>query len=345
VTRRGVAAQGGLAALGLLAAYLTWQREPERAPGAVTVIDASKSDVTLIRYEDDSNAIDLTRQDKDVWLHLVVKKAAEPPKPHGDAKSAAKPETKPAAPPPPRDLPGGEGAKKLYDQFAPLTSPRAFGVLEPAKLKELGLDAPKRKLEVTVKGDVRKYEIGQPATTGGGESFLRDTRDGRVYLMPRSLIGELQNATHMIDRRLHTFELADFDRIKLSAGGKEKEFLHVDRASRSTAGFAPPKTPDKRDQMAKNWHDSLWRVFPSELLGRGEQPAGGKPNVVLRVEYFEGKQSVGWIEIAKIENASAASDDVASIESFVRTERTASWAKVHSATQLIADAQKLISAP
>ena len=343
MTGRGVAVQGGLAALGLLAAYLTWQREPETAPGAVTVIDASKSDVTLIRYEDDSNAVDLTRQGKDVWLHLVVKKAAEP-KPDPHAKADAKPPAA-APPPPPRDLPGGEGAKKLYDQFAPLTSPRAFGVLEPAKLKELGLDGPKKKLEVTVKGDVRKYEIGQPAAAGGGESFLRDTRDGRVYLMPRSLIGELQNANHMVDRRLHTFELAEFDRIKLSAGGKDKEFLQVGRESRSTAGFAPPKTPDKRDQMAKNWHDSLWRLFPSELLGRGEQPAGGKPNVVLRVDYYDGKQSVGWIEIAKIETASGPADDVAATEAYVRTERTASWAKLHSANQIIADAQKLIAAP
>ena len=44
-----------------------------------------------------------------------------------------------------------------------MISPRAFGSLDAAKLKELGLDAPKRKLEVTVKGEVRKYEIGQPA--------------------------------------------------------------------------------------------------------------------------------------------------------------------------------------
>jgi hypothetical protein len=338
VTGRGVAVQGGLAALGLLTAYLTWQREPERAPGAVTVIDASKSDVTLIRYEDEIQAVDLTRQGKDVWLHLVTKKAPEPKVP---AKADAKP---PSALPPPRDLPGGEGAKKLYDQFAPLTSPRAFGVLDASKLKELGLEAPKRKLEVTVKGDVRRYEIGQPPATGAGEAFLRDTRDGRVYLMPRSLIGELQNATHMVDRRLHTFELADFDRIKLSSGGKDKEFLQVGRESRATSGFAPPKAPDKRDQMAKNWHDSLWRLFPTDLLGRDEQPPSGKPAVVLRVEYFEGKKSVGWIEIAKVDNASGSGDDAQSTEWYVRSEHTAGWAKVHSAAQLITDAQKLIAA-
>jgi hypothetical protein len=346
VTGRGVAVQGGLAALGLLTAYLTWQREPERAPGAVTVIDASKSDVTRIHYEDDNNATDLTREGPDIWLRLVVKKAPEPPKadPSKDPKAAAA-KTEPKPTPPPRDLPGGEAAKKIYDQFAPLTSPRAFGVLEQAKLKELGLDAPKRKLEVTVKGDVRRYEIGQPPGAAGGESFLRDTRDGRVYLMPRQLIGELQNAQHMADRRLHTFDLADFDRIKLTAGGKEKEYVHVGRESRATAGFAPAKTPDKRDQMAKNWHDSMWRLFPTELLGRGEQPPGGKPNVVLRVEYLDGKQSVGWIEIAKVEHASGASDDEKAAEAYARTERTASWVKIHSATQLVSDAQKLIAAP
>ena len=53
MTGRSLAVQGGIAALGLITMYATWQREPERAPGAVTVIDASKSDVTRIHYEDD----------------------------------------------------------------------------------------------------------------------------------------------------------------------------------------------------------------------------------------------------------------------------------------------------
>ena len=39
---RGAAVQSGLAALGLVVAYGTWQREPERAPGEVVVVDASK---------------------------------------------------------------------------------------------------------------------------------------------------------------------------------------------------------------------------------------------------------------------------------------------------------------
>ena len=162
MTGRGVAVQGGLAALGLLAAYLTWQREPERAPGAVTVIDASKSDVTLIRYEDDSNAVDLTAAERQrgVWLHLVTKKKAEPkPDPTGQGRRQAAAD---AARAPRAICPAARARRRCSTSSRRSSSPRAFGVLDATKLKELGLDAPKRKLEVTVKGDVRKYEIGQP---------------------------------------------------------------------------------------------------------------------------------------------------------------------------------------
>ena len=351
MTGRGLAVQGGLALVGLVTVYTTWQREPERAPGAVTVIDASKSDVTLVRYEDETNAVDLTRgkvgDDDGVWLHLVPKAKAEAkPDPHADPK-APKPATPPAALAPPRDLPGAENAKKLYEQFAPLVSMRAFGVLDAAKLKELGLDNPQRKLDVTVKGAVRHYEIGQPSGASGGESFLRDTRDGRVYLMPRSLLTELQNANHLVDRRLHTFDMTDFDRIKLASGGKQKEIVLVGRESAKTLGFAYAKTPDKKDQMVKNWHDALWRIFPTELLGKGEEPTGGKVSIVLRADYTEKGKGVGWIEIGRVDAQSGVTSDDAAApgDLYARTEHTAGWAKIPSGGQVVPDAQKLITAP
>ena len=309
MTGRALAVQGGIAALGLVTMYATWQREPEHAAGSVTVIDANKSDVTRIHYEDDERAVDFTPGDTGdetgIWMRIAPKPKPAPKADAKDAKSDAKPaDAKPAEVKPPRDLHAAEAAKHIYEQFAPLVSPRAFGVLDASKLKEIGLDNPKRKLEVTVKGAVRRYEIGQPATQTGGEAFLRDTADGRVYLMPRNMLQELQNAEHMVDRRLHAFEPLDYDRIKLTAGGKQKEFVVVGRESPKTAGLAPAKTPDKRDQTAKNWHDTLWRLFASELLGKGEQPAAGKVGVLLRVDYLDGSKSVGFIEIGRVETGS-----------------------------------------
>jgi hypothetical protein len=339
MTGRAAATQGGLAAIGLLAALLTSQRQPEHAPGSVTVIDATKMDVTHVHYTDDHNAVDFERghgdKDPPVWIHLV---------PTADK---AKPKEPPA---PPRDLVGDEQATKVLDEFAPLVSPRAFGQLDVAKLKELGLESPTRKLDVTVKGEVHHYVVGQPDKATGGESFLRDTGDGHVYLMPRGILSDLQNPGHLVDRRLHGFEPGDFDRMVLVAGGKSKEYVQLDREARAKAAFAPSKTPDKPDQMAKNWHDAVWRTFPSDILGRGEEPASGKPTVVLRVDYFDGKSSVGYMELAREESAggvseAAASEAASGGDIYARTEHSAGWLKLHNGGQLVADAQKLLAAP
>jgi len=351
VTGRAAATQGGLAAVGLLAALLTSQRQPEHAPGSVTVIDATKMDVTHVHYTDDHNAVDFERghgdKDAPVWIHLVP--TAEAPKPNKNDKT--KPESapkEPAPPAPPRDLVGADQASKVLDQFGPLVSPRAFGQLDAAKLKELGLEAPTRKLDVTVKGEVHHFVIGQPEKATGGESFLRDTGDGHVYLMPRGMLSDLQNPNHLVDRRLHGFEPGDFDRMVLAAGGKSKDYLQLDREARAKAGFAPAKSPDKRDQMAKNWHDAVWRAFPADILGRGEEPAGGKPAIALRVDYYDGKNAVGYMELARPEAPGGVSEEpesAAGSDIYARTEHSAGWIKLHNGAQLLSDAQKLLTAP
>lgn len=345
MTGRAAAIQGGLAAFGLLLAHFTWQREPEHAPGSVTVIDATKNDIARVHYADDKNSVDFSRghggSDPPVWIHLIPEPEKTPP-PKPGAKSEP---PKPKAPPPPRDLAGGDPAVKVLDQFAPLVSPRAFGQLDAPKLKELGLESPTRHLDVTVKGDVRHYVIGQPEKAPGGESFLRDLGDGRVYLMPRGMLSDLQNPNHLVDRRLHAFEQGDFDRMVLAAGGKSKEYLQLDREARAKAGFAPAKTPDKRDQMAKNWHDAVWRAFPSDVLGRGEDPPGGKPTVALRVDYYDGKNAVGFMELGREASASGVSEETPAGDVYARTEHSAGWMKLHNGAQLLADAQKLLAAP
>jgi hypothetical protein len=82
VTGKAAAVQGGLAALGLITAHLTWQREPERAPGEVTVIDAGKNDVAKVHFEDDATSVDFQRKSEGgetaVWVHLVEKPKAPP---------------------------------------------------------------------------------------------------------------------------------------------------------------------------------------------------------------------------------------------------------------------------
>jgi hypothetical protein len=356
VTGRAAAIQGGLAALGLVTAYFTWQRDAELAPGAVTVIDAGKSDVSRVHYEDDTTALDLWREgrDKTIWVHLVEKPKTPAKDDKADPHAKDKDKDKKDKTPPPRDLLGSDGALSLYEKFSPFVSPRAFGVLDASKLKEIGLDPPKRKLVVTVKGGERTFEIGQPASGGGGESFLRDTRDGKVYLMPRGVTPEVQNGGHMVDRKLHTFDTGDYDHITVTAGDKHKDYVHVGKESITTEGFASAKTPDKRDQMAKNWHDSLGRLFPMEVLGKGENPPEGAPKVVLRVDYYDRKDSVGFLELGKVETTAPAISESSATpppaapqpDLYIRTEHSVGWMKVHSGlSSVVTDAEKLIAAP
>ena len=160
MTGRALAVQGGLAVVGLLAAYATWQREPEQAPGAVTVIDASKSDVTLVRYEDERRPSISTRGKTATrtasgctWSPGRSPRRSRTPR---DPKAAPSRQRRRRRPRPRAICRAPTTRSKLLEQFAPLVSPRAFGVLDAAKLKELGLGRPKRKLDVTVKGAVRQ---------------------------------------------------------------------------------------------------------------------------------------------------------------------------------------------
>jgi hypothetical protein len=247
---------------------------------------------------------------------------------------------------PPRDLRGSDVAGKLLDQFAPLRSPRAFGVLDPAKLKELGLEGSKRKLTVTAKGDTREYTIGQPPGNGILEAFMRDNRDGRVYLMPHGVLGDLTASSRLVDKKLHAFEPIEFDRLVVTTGGKSRELVQTHRETPQTAQLASPKTPDKPDQMAKNWHDLVWRSFPMEVLGQGEVPKDGSPTPAARIEYFDGKKSLGYIELAKAPENSVQQTDPAGNRTtmFARTERTAGWVKLHVNGSLTTDAEKIVAA-
>jgi hypothetical protein len=238
---------------------------------------------------------------------------------------------------------GNADALKLIEKFSPFLSPRSFGVIEGAKLKELGLDVPHRHLEIVVRGDTRKYDVGIAMNAQNGESFLRDVRDGRVYLMPRGLLTELGNGKRLVDPRLHIFDTKEFDQVKVTVSGKTKEYVHLGRDNFATDGYASPKTPDKRDATAKNWVDLVWRMIPMELLGKDELPKVGTLKTSVRVDYSEKGKPVGWAEFAKLEGATAPGEAADVI--YARSEHTVGWAHLHASDQVITDGEHLVAAP
>ena len=312
---RGAAVQSGLAALGLVVAYGTWQREPERAAGEVVVVDASKNEVSKVFYSDDKGkTVELTRRTESgeeprIWLKLsadAVKKT------------------------PAREVPGNEGAQRLWDKFAPLHATRGLGVLSDAKQKELGLDAPKKKLEVTARGGLSTFVIGI-SPFGVSDPYVRDEHDKHVYVLGGGVLSDLDSAgVRLIDRTLHSFKPGDYDALTVAAGGKTHELTVPASENAFTAKLLGKN--GKPDEQAKNWHDKIWRTMVSEVLGKGELPKAGAPEIVCKVGYTWKGKPKGFLELGRLPApppATATSTPVAPTNDvWGKSEHTASWVKL-----------------
>jgi hypothetical protein len=361
---RDLALQGGLAAVALVAAFFVWQREPSGTPGEVTVVDAPARALDAVRYEDDARFVELFRDEKDrdrLWIRLgfkppklpvvgtagatdggtaVAGTGADGGKVDAGAAvaSGADAGTAPVAavtepPPPPRELRANETAEKLFARFAPLRALRALGEMDGKKLDEVGLASTARKLTVTVGGKPQAFSLASPPG-GWGTPYLRREEDGRVFLLGPALLPDLENASsRLVDRRLHTFDVGDFDAVVITAGGTSRTFTASGKTPGAVA-LAPEESPDRPDEFARNWHDRVWRLMPLDFLGRGELPPGGEPEVAFRVEYRRGGKPVGELTVAKGQGGF-----------FARTEHTTGWARLHAGVDALATEAAKVSAP
>ena len=143
-----------------------------------------------------------------------------------------------------------------------------------------------------------------PAPPGGSDPYIKDVQDNRVYVVDRPILTDLQAATtNLVDRRLHAFRIEEIDRVVITGGSKRREFIGSRIEQFPGIRLAPAGAPDKPDATLKNWHDRIFGLFPTEVLGKGENPASGAPNVTLKLEYFSRGRPIGWAELARTKAA------------------------------------------
>lgn len=309
---RGVAIQGALAAVGLAAAFFAWRREPADTPGEVVVLDAPRQTLERVHYEDASGSVELYREDSEggaLWLRLGTK--------------------------PPRELRANETAEQLFTRFAPLKATRSLGVLDAETLAEVGLKDSPRKLVVTLTSGAHAFTLAAPAI-GWGNPYLRRETDGNVFLLSPSLLPDLENAAfRLVDRTLHVFGAAEYDSLTVTHGSTSRTFEVRARAQRP-AELVPRDSPDAPDETARRWNERVWLLAPgqADFLGRGEEPPGGTPREVLRVEYRRGDAVIGQLTLAR----------GAGGELYARTEHTPGWAKLPPwADSIVEEAEKVVA--
>lgn len=350
------AVHAGLATVALVAAYATWQREPEATGESVIVFDAARKELQVVRYEDPARWIEFrpTEEGEGVWVKIGQKDLPAPAVADagvngaggiaggkgdggtgnrgtldGGAVDARTPDagTGPLKPPD-RELRGNEFAEKLFKKFAPLRAARALGVVEESKLNELGLKTPLRSLEVKTRGGGQKYDVGASGL-GLSSPYLR-SQDGKVFLLGGGIVSEFDMGQgRLVDRDLHDFTAADYDELKVTAGAS-REFVLLRGATAAQNSFAAKESPTAPDEFVKNWHDKVWRGYAAELYGRGEAlPEEAPP--MFRIDYLRKGSTIGFLEV---------SASVAAV--YARTEHTAGWVKFQAAEGIWIEAKRVV---
>jgi hypothetical protein len=341
--------QAALAAGALTWAFVTWQRPKEtRAENAVALINATKSSLEQVHYEDGTRFLEVKRvvdPEPTLWVtqgYLPGKTPVIADAGYAtyaldagvDGGAPLQVSVKPAEPPPTRELRGSERADALYGKFTPLDVTRALGVLPPEKLAELGLIDSPRRLTVTVAGTTRAFTVSKPLPGVIG-SYLLDEQTKDVSLLQGTLLTELDPGSQvLVDRRLHTFRAAEVDRFVVTVKGASAEFLQTPGETPEKSRVARAATPDKAEELVKNWADKVFsRIVVTDVLGKGELPKTGEPTVGLKIEYtFKGRPR-GWLEVARDSAGTT----------WARSENTASWVAVHQgAEELLLEAEKNI---
>jgi hypothetical protein len=355
VKARSVAMTGALAGLGLVAAYATWQRpkESNSTSSMVTVLEASKQSLESVKFEDGQRFLTLKRVAGELWLTSgwVPGKETAPGDaglsttfvaidggilPDGGAIDAGLMEVSVKAPKPvpTREVRGNERAEAAMQKFMPLEATRALGVLSDEKRAELGLTDSGRRLELMVASTARLFRVAKPLPGIFG-TYVQDERTGEVYLLPGTLLSDLDPQSQaLVDRRLHTFKQNEFDAFTVKSDGKEASFVQTNAEIPSTAKVARAATPDKPDELVKNWHDKIWsRLIVTEVLGKGELPVGKEPVVSLRIDYSTKGKAKGFVELGVGEGNSM----------WARSENTASWVSVHQGSdEILIEAKKVV---
>ena len=361
------AAWQGVVALGAVAlAAATWLRGPESStPDGVVIADVPSGSVQRVVWDDGSHRVEVERVRsgepgvvvriaRSPWLsppdagldagaRLVTASADAGPArqldggpalsrlPDGGTRDGGLSLSEIAPPAPDRELRGNEAAEKLLEQFSPFTAARALGSPDAAKVREYGLESGLRRLDVSTDSTHLGFVVSSPVGTGG--SYLR-TEDGRVYILGGTLVQNLTSAaSRLVDRRVHEVHLEDADRVVVHFGTQSRTL--VQRRVGGTTKLFPDAHSDTPDTYAQAWLDRLNKTIPSDVLGRGEVPSEGEPKVELRVDYFKGAQLLGFVELARAQNAW-----------FARSEHSVGWMRVVGRAEgLVHDADRLVSPP
>jgi hypothetical protein len=284
-------------------AYSVWNKDeplPEKQQAMVDVWGGSQASFSKLSFEGKTRKVRLEGQKDALGYYYVAsvdKEEAPPTDPHAGVPGAPlkAPDAKEVKKETSRFI-SVKAADTLVKSLAPLQAVRAVGKVEAGRNEEFGLDKPEGTLKVTIDGKEHVLVIGG-TTPGGSERYAKYQNSGEVFAISGDIAQSLMfGDSRLPERELHGFKNDEITKVRLQKGGKTRELLRV---KDKNDGWGDVATPTKQDETAGNWMSKLGRLRGSDFV---EKPAKAlRPEeAVVRVEYFDGGKSVGFVELYKV---------------------------------------------
>jgi hypothetical protein len=329
---KGLTIHVALLAVASAAALKIWTRDAEQdkaATAEVSVWSATPESVEAVTLETKSRKVVIEPKKDGVGRYYVmrVEKDASEPAPDGD-----EPPKHPAPPTGPLKheklaFIGVKSADETVGKLAKLSAVRALGKLDGAKAADFGLDKPEGTLKIKISGKEHLLTIGAN-TPGASERYAKYGASGEVFAISGEIMQSLQFAdSRLMEREFHGYEPEEVTRIRVTKGGKSRELVRVPGKQDAWADAA---TPTKPDESFVNWNTKMSRVRVTDYV---EKPAvaPAPENQSVRLEYFGGSKSLGFLELYKLPGGTEGNDYVA------RSEQTRWYVKVLSSAAEQAD--------
>lgn len=305
----------------------------------------SPEQIERVRYEAEAGKMSLeqrTDSEGRYYIGSVVKieepKANDPHNPHAsDEPSEPAPQT--SSEMKKAHFIAAKEGEELFEKLAPLQALRSLGKIEDARKSEFGLDQEHEEgtLYVKVGGKEHSLVFGG-ATPGGTDRYVRDPVSGKAYVISGTILRDLTNADQrLVERKLHAFEDADVERVKITQGDASRELV---RHAEKKDFWAKPASPEEKDETASNWMSKVERLRVTSYEGEKLEPPATPADQVVRIEYFDDRRPIGFLELVR-----RPGDSGDETEYVARTEHSRWYAQVlrSTAEQIDQDAKSVLS--
>lgn len=281
--------------LSAIGACVTWTRDtPERA-GSVAVLSLDAEDIQSVRLETRARIVELHREAGSFRVVVIGGKGATERAPssteHSHDHGFEQP-TLVGAQGERREFPGNERCLEIFQRIARLSAASDLGEVAEDRLADFGIEAAETLIVGTPEG-VERLELGK-LLFGTATRYVRHASSGRLYVVDTALFKDLENEGPYVDRRLHSFLLAQTDSAIIHWGARELTLFRATEFMREALPlWAPVDRPDVDNELYGNWlrkTAGLYAVdFPT--LESGER------SYTLRVDYLRDGVMLGSLEL------------------------------------------------